>query len=159
MHLPSSSFLSVICGLVFVSRPSKTHPVFTKSEKQFLSSQEVCRVATCSDSIPHVTPVSYLFDPSDGSLYFATDYDTKKFRNLKLNRNICVSVDTYASSEGNAAVIVHGVSEFIEQGAEFKRLYDLFFERFSWVRRDPWKPGEAPFVRIVPQKKISWGLD
>ncbi len=132
---------------------------FTEPERQFLSRQEVCRVATSSGNLPHVTPVSYVFDADDGCLYFATDYDTKKFKNLSLNRNISVAIDTYQASDGNAAVIIQGTSEFIEQGPRFQVLYDTFFKRFSWVRQDPWKAGEAPFVRVVPRKKVSWGLE
>jgi len=26
------------------------------------------------------------------------------------------------------------------------------------VRAMPWKEGEAPFVKIVPKKKVSWGI-
>jgi hypothetical protein len=48
--------------------------------------------------------------------------------------------------------------EFIERGSEFRRLYTIFQSRFEWVRQDPWKEGEAPFVRVIPNRKVSWGL-
>src|ERR1700745_249859 len=92
---------------------------FTKAESKFLSKQEVCRVATCSDSVPHVTPVSYMFDSRDSCIYFAIDYDSKKFRNLKTNKNICLAVDVYDPSENNAAVIIKGRAELIERGEQF----------------------------------------
>ena len=47
----------------------------------------------------------------------------------------------------------------IENGTEFKNLYDLFYKKFEWVRRDPWKEGEAPFLKIIPSGKTSWGLN
>jgi hypothetical protein len=34
--------------------------------------------------------------------------------------------------------------------------YALFRKRFSWVRADPWKEGETPFVKIEPIYKSSW---
>jgi uncharacterized protein len=132
---------------------------FTKAEKSFLLQQEACRVATCFNDKPHVTPVSYIFDGDNNFLYFATDYDSKKFKNLKRNNSVSVAIDVYKSSTDNSAVIVEGTAEFIEQGDEFRRLYDLFYKRFEWVRKDQWKEGEAPFVKINPISKISWGLE
>jgi hypothetical protein len=33
-----------------------------------------------------------------------------------------------------------------------------FFERFSWASKDPWGEGEAVIIKLIPQKKVSWGL-
>ncbi len=38
------------------------------------------------------------------------------------------------------------------------RIYAVFHKKFGWVRADPWKEGEAPFIRIKPWWKVSWGL-
>jgi len=35
---------------------------FTKNEIKFLEAMEECRVATVHDNIPHVKPVSYLYE-------------------------------------------------------------------------------------------------
>jgi nitroimidazol reductase NimA-like FMN-containing flavoprotein (pyridoxamine 5'-phosphate oxidase superfamily) len=128
---------------------------FTKAEKQFLLANEACRVATCHDNIPHVAPVSYVFE--DGMFYFATDLETRKLENMKKNGRIALVVDVY-SSVGNKAVCVQGSAVIIESGKEFARLYKMFHEKFAWVRHDPWKEGEAPFVKVVPKNKASWGL-
>lgn len=128
---------------------------FTRAEKDFLTKNEACRVATCHDDIPHVVPVSCVFE--DGLFYFATDLETRKLENLKRNGRVALAVDVY-SSVGNKAVCVQGTAEIIERGSDFDRLYKMFHARFEWVRRDPWKPGEAPFVRVTPASKVSWGL-
>lgn len=128
---------------------------FTKAEKEFLLANEACRIATCHDDVPHVVPVSYVFE--DGAFYFATDLETRKLENIKKNRRIALAIDVY-SSVGNKAICVQGRAEIIEQGKEFARLYKIFHEKFAWVRRDPWKEGEAPFVKVVPKNKVSWGL-
>ena len=128
---------------------------FTKAEKDFLSKNEACRVATCHDDIPHITPVSYYFE--DGVFYFATDYETKKLDNIRNNNRIALAVDVY-SSVGNKAVCIQGTAELIERGSEFLRLYKMFSQRFEWVRQDPWKEGEAPFVKVTPTGKVSWGV-
>lgn len=129
--------------------------VFSKVERDFLASNEACRVATCHDDIPHVVPVSYVFE--DNVFIFATDYETKKYKNISKNNRIALVVDVY-SSVGNKAVCVQGIAELLEKGGEFARLYKIFHKRFEWVRRDPWKEGEAPFVRVTPTNKTSWGL-
>ena len=51
-----------------------------------------------------------------------------------------------------------GRAEIIETGQEFAKLYRIFYDRFEWVRHDPWEEGEAPFIKVIPTNKISWGL-
>jgi uncharacterized protein len=129
---------------------------FTKSEIDFLNRNEACRIATCNNGIPHVVPVSYIFE--NGSFLIATDYETKKYENIKRNKVAALVVDIY-SSVGNSALCIQGIAETIESGQEFSRLYKKFHDRFEWVRRDPWTEGEAPFVKITPTNKVSWGLE
>jgi uncharacterized protein len=131
---------------------------FLEAEKRFLKHHEVCRVATSHNDTPLVTPVNFVFDDDDGFFYFATDYDTKKYRNLEKNKKSALVVDVYNSSVDNKAVIVQGVVEFVERGEEFQRLYNIFHEKFDWVREEPWKEGEAPFVKVKPLHKVSWGF-
>lgn len=128
---------------------------FTRAEKEFLAENEACRLATCHDNIPHVVPVSYVFE--DGAFYFATDLETRKLANIQKNGRVALTVDVY-SSVGNRAVCVQGDAKVIKQGPEFQRLYKIFHRKFEWVRRDPWKEGEAPFVRVEPASKASWGI-
>jgi nitroimidazol reductase NimA-like FMN-containing flavoprotein (pyridoxamine 5'-phosphate oxidase superfamily) len=128
---------------------------FTIKESEFLKENEGCRIATCTNDVPHIAPVSYYFE--DGFFYFATDYDTKKYANLKKNNKIAISVDIYLPGQ-HKAVVVQGSTAFIEKGPQFKRLYEIFFKKFAWVREDPWKEEEAPFVKITPKTKTSWGL-
>jgi uncharacterized protein len=120
---------------------------FSRAERDFLSSNEACRIATCHDSIPHVVPVSYIFE--HGSFFIATDYNTQKYDNIKHNKRVALVIDIY-SSVGNCAVCMQGTAEIIEKGEEFARLYKIFHDRFEWVRRDPWEEGEAPFLKVIP---------
>lgn len=128
---------------------------FSKSECDFLGRNEACRLATCHDNTPHVVPVSYVFE--DGYFYIATDYDTKKLDNIKENNKVALAVDIF-SSAGNKAVCIQGLAEIIENGAPFAKLYKVFDNRFEWVRHDSWKEGEAPFLKVIPTSKVSWGL-
>jgi uncharacterized protein len=128
----------------------------TQKERKFLLENEVCRLSTSHDDIPHVAPVAYLFE--NGTITFVTDYGTRKFRNLEVNKNVSVVVDVYNPSGENKGVFLQGKAVIIERGEEFKRLYLLFNRRFEWVRKKPWKEGEAPFVRLNAFNKVSWGL-
>ena len=137
-------------------RKNNRRAKFNKEEEKFLLENEVCRVSTSHNDIPHITPVAYIYEKN--FLFFATDYETRKYKNIKVNNKIAVAVDTYSSSVENKAVIVQGIADIIERGREFRNLYRKFNKKFEWVRKDPWKEGEAPFIKIRVTNKLSWGL-
>jgi len=116
---------------------------------------EEARLATANKTIPHIKPVSFVF--KDSSFYVATDYNTRTYKNVKENPRGAISVDVYRPG-GHKAVLAQGKITVIEGGAEFIEIYKIFYEKFEWVRKDPWKEGEAPFLRLVPSTKTSWGL-
>ena len=126
---------------------------FTKEEISFLEQNELCRFATASaKGEPHVVPVSYVWEA--GKAIVVTDYGTRKLKNLRENPHAAVLVDT---NDTNKLLLVSGPAEIIEKGEEYQRLYKLFYSKLSWVRRDPWKEGEAPFIKVNPHFKIGWG--
>ncbi len=125
-----------------------------KRETGFLEENEICRFATASrKGEPHIVPVSYIW--SEGHAYIVTDYKTRKLRNLRQNPNAALLVDTTGTQK---LLMLSGPVEIIEKGEEYRRLYKLFHSKLAWVRRDPWKEGEAPFVKITPTFKAGWGL-
>jgi nitroimidazol reductase NimA-like FMN-containing flavoprotein (pyridoxamine 5'-phosphate oxidase superfamily) len=138
------------------SRRNSRQAIFSKKERKFLLENEVCRVSTSHNEVPHVAPVAYIYEKN--FLFFATDYETRKYKNLKVNNRIAASIDIYSSSIENKAVLVQGTADIIEKGREFRNLYQKFYKKFEWVRKDPWKEGEAPFIKIKTFNKISWGL-
>ena len=129
---------------------------FSEKETEFLNSLEEARIATSHDDIPHVKPVSFVLE--NNAIIIATDYETRTYKNLKTNPNSSVVIDIYKSG-GHKAVLIQGKTEIVENGKEFKKLYNIFHEKFEWVRREPWKENEAPFLKIIPNNKSSWGLD
>ena len=123
-------------------------------EIDFLKSNELCRFATASrKGEPHVVPVSYIWDQN--CAYIVTDYGTRKLKNLRENPNAAVLVD---SSGTQKLLLLRGPVEIIEKGEEYQRLYKQFYSRLNWVKRDPWKEGEAPFIKVTPSFKAGWGL-
>jgi len=35
----------------------------------------------------------------------------------------------------------------------------MFYNKFEWVKSNPWLEGESPFIKIQPESKTSWGLN
>lgn len=128
---------------------------FSTEEEKFLLSLEEARIATSHEDIPHVKPVSYSF--YNNSIIIATDYETRTFQNLKKNPNVAITIDIYKSG-GHKAVCIQGIAEIIDEGKEFDEFFNIFYEKFAWVRKEPWKENEAPFLKIIPKTKVSWGL-
>jgi len=129
---------------------------FNDKEKKFLKTLEEARIATSHNDISHVKPVSFVFDKN--AFIIATDYNTRTFTNIKVNSKAAIVIDIYKSGD-HKAVCIQGKTKIIENGLEFKEFYDMFYKKFAWVRKDPWKENEAPFLKIIPDNKISWGLN
>lgn len=129
---------------------------FNDKEKEFLKTLEEARIATSHNDISHVKPVSFVFD--ENSFIIATDYNTRTFTNIKANSKAAIVIDIYKSGD-HKAVCIQGKTKIIENGLEFKGFYDVFYKKFAWVRKDPWKENEAPFLKIIPDNKVSWGLN
>ncbi len=130
--------------------------LFNINELEFIIKNEICRIATSHNDKPHVVPVCYIY--TDNFFYFATDYDTKKYHNLTNNKMICMIIDEYNPTCENKAIMINGSVNFIERGSKFLELYKIFEKKFSWVKKNPWKENEAPFVQIKINTKTSWGL-
>lgn len=126
------------------------------NEIKFLESLEEARLATSHQDIPHVKPVSFVL--YQDFIFVATDYDTRTWKNIKENPKAAITIDVYKSG-GHKAVCFQGKVEVIEKGEEFDNIYQIFYKKFKWVRDDPWKPGEAPFLKLIPQNKTSWGIN
>jgi len=129
---------------------------FSQKEIEFLQDMEECRVATAHDNVPHVKPVSYIYE--NETVLIATDYDTRMYKNLLKNSKVAVSIDIY-NNKGHKAVCLQGKVLIIENGEEFLRIYKKFHEKFEWVRDQPWEENEAPFIKMLPFSKSSWGLE
>jgi len=127
---------------------------FSQTEIAFLEQNELCRFATASKKgEPHIVPVSYIWH--DNSPYIVTDYGTRKLKNLRENPHAAILVDTAGTQK---LLLVSGPISIIEKGEEYRKLYKIFHAKLEWVKRDPWKEGEAPFVKISPTFKAGWGL-
>lgn len=129
---------------------------FSRVEERFFQENEVARLATIGpDGLPHVVPICYVY--SSGMFWVATDYETRKYHNLQKNKNVALLIDVGEYS--NRGILIQGTARIFEKGREFSEIYPLFYRKFDWVRAEPWKEGEAPFIRIEPSRKVNWGLE
>ena len=123
-------------------------------EEAFLKANDVCRLATATkDGRPQVTPVIYAMDK--GTVVIATDYGTKKLKNVKENPYVALVVDRLRP---NKSVVMEGTCLVYERGEEYLRLLKVLFDRFETYRKNPWGEGESPIFRVTPTKVVSWGL-
>ncbi|MDE1804291.1 MAG: pyridoxamine 5'-phosphate oxidase family protein [Candidatus Micrarchaeota archaeon] len=128
---------------------------FTKKEATFIKSRPESRVATVSEKgWPQISTVIHAFDGK--YLYFATDYDTKKYSNLLKDNRIGVAIDVYDRQP--RSVLVQGKAMILEEGAQFRDAYKLLERRHAYYRANPFKEGEAPIIKVLPIRKVSAGL-
>jgi uncharacterized protein len=114
----------------------------------------VARLATVSkQGVPQVTPVVYALDGEN--ILIATDYGTKKLQNLRHNPKTSLVVDTYRPNRG---VVIFGDCEIVERGSDYLKLLRVLFKRFAFYRNNPWGEGESPILKIVPNKRVAWGV-
>jgi nitroimidazol reductase NimA-like FMN-containing flavoprotein (pyridoxamine 5'-phosphate oxidase superfamily) len=125
-------------------------------ELQFLDGHGYYRLAISFGNKPHVVPVCYIF--TEGGFYISIEYDTKKLRNVKNNNFVSLVVDIYLP-QNHKGVVICGSAQLVEKGMLFQKIYGIFFNKFEWVRNDPWAECESPFLKIQPNSKVSWGLN
>jgi uncharacterized protein len=132
-------------------------PLFKRKELTYLKSNELCRFATASkDGTPQVTPVIYAlvgYHP-----VIATDYGTRKLKNIKENPKVCLLIDDYRVNHPNRGLMIQGDCEIFERGKEYLRLLKVLFDRFEFYRKNPWREGDSPILKVNPKKAVSWGL-
>ena len=104
--------------------------MFSPKVTQYLSSQEVGRIATATlDGKPHLTAVSYINDKKQ--VYFLTMTKSKKVRNIKKNNKVSFIVDDTPPPTGWRYVILEGTAELISDTVEFERLLKLIYGKYS----------------------------
>ncbi|MDW7985717.1 MAG: pyridoxamine 5'-phosphate oxidase family protein [Nitrososphaerota archaeon] len=134
---------------------------FKDYEARFINKARVMRFSSISkEGYPHVVPLCHVYD--NGYLYAVTDYGTKKLRNIEHNNKVAVIVDEYGEPWGkNKGIMIQGRAEILERGEEFRRVAQLLTRKFPYYEREPYGPieeGDAPIIKIIPEKAVSWGL-
>lgn len=110
--------------------------VFTEKEIKFLTESRLARLGTSSrDGQPHVVPIAFEFD---GEAIYFSGWNLRKslkFRNILDNRKVALVIDDIVSVKpwSPRGMEIRGIAEVIETNGKVS-------------------------VKIVPIRKVSWGL-
>ncbi|KHE93019.1 MAG: pyridoxamine 5'-phosphate oxidase family protein [Candidatus Scalindua rubra] len=63
--------------------------------EELLSNALVGRLGTCSNNIPYITPVNFVYD--NDKVYFHSAHEGRKIENIKHNRRVCFEIDKMVS--------------------------------------------------------------
>lgn len=131
-----------------------------KSVAQLVEWERVCRVATAdARRTPHAVPVCHVL--TDGKLYFASEKNARKVRNLRATPKVAVTVDLYTDDWAQLkGVMIQGTAAFIEKGSRFRKLRKLLYSKYpQYPDKDPVEEGESVIVEVTPTSVFSWGME
>jgi pyridoxamine 5'-phosphate oxidase family protein len=122
---------------------------FTENEMEYLYEQRLARVATADrNGSPHVVPVGFRLSADAAAIEIGGHNlaKSKKWRDLQANPKIAIVIDELATVDPWAprGIEVRGRAELHESGG---------VERFG---AGGW---DEVWVRIVPERVISWGIE
>lgn len=115
--------------------------MFSEKEIGYIKSQRLARIGTASkDGVPDVAPVGFDFD---GKYFYVGGMHltaTHKYKNAVKNPQVSLVIDDLKSIDPwqPRFVKIFGTAELVT--------------RNGYV-------GQATYIRIIPQRKTSWGLD
>lgn len=130
------------------------------SIRKFLERERVSRVATIGrDGSPHLVPICHVFE--DGKVYFATDKDSKKVKNLQATPHAAVEVDLYSEDWSRlAGAVVTGPATLVDRGPRFRKIRSLLYAKYpQYPVESALEEGEVVMVEITPARLVSWGVD
>lgn len=133
----------------------------TRREGEFLRRSRVVRLATVNATgQPHCVPVSPQWD--GGVLYFVSERDTRKVRNIEDNPRVCAVADEYDDNwERNKGLVIQGEARIVGPGEEFTKYKRGLTRKYELYRDPEYAPSEESDVMVVvrPTHLFSWGLD
>ena len=125
----------------------------------FVRSQRVARLGTVGhDGTPHNVPVCTV--AANGRIYFATEKDARKVRNLRKNPRVALVFDHYSENwQRLAGAMIVGTSVIMDQGAAFRRARQALYRKYkSYARVAAIEEGDSVIVCVTPTGSFSWGL-
>ena len=130
-----------------------------KAVAKFLRWQRVCRVATTGSSgVPHVVPVCHVL--VDDKIYFGSESDAKKVKNLRANPHLAITVDLYSDDWSILrGVMLQGTAVLIERGPRFRKIQRLLYEKYPQYPEEAALGAGAVIVEVTPKHIFSWGLE
>jgi nitroimidazol reductase NimA-like FMN-containing flavoprotein (pyridoxamine 5'-phosphate oxidase superfamily) len=144
----------------FLHRITISTLIFMKlsnKDSSFINESGVARIATVdSDGIPHVVPVCPVLEK--GKIYFATETDAKKTRNVSHNPHVAIVFDEYHDSwKGLRGIMVQGSAKALDRKADFSRVRTALYKKYpKYESQSPIEFGESEIIQITPERKLTW---
>jgi nitroimidazol reductase NimA-like FMN-containing flavoprotein (pyridoxamine 5'-phosphate oxidase superfamily) len=93
------------------------------------SSQLHAVLCTVGEDSPYASLVAYALTPGLEGVVFATPKDSRKYRNILENRNVCLLIDTRSNTGfdylGAEAITIEGTARQIRKGKRRKELSQI----------------------------------
>jgi nitroimidazol reductase NimA-like FMN-containing flavoprotein (pyridoxamine 5'-phosphate oxidase superfamily) len=131
-----------------------------KDVARLVERERVCRVGTASVAgVPHVVPVCHVL--VDGKVYFGSETNARKVRNLRANPRATVTVDVYSDDWSNLkGVVIEGATAIVAGGPRFKKLRKLLYAKYpQYPAESALEERESVVVEITPRRVFTWGFE
>jgi pyridoxamine 5'-phosphate oxidase family protein len=127
--------------------------IFSQNEIEYLKSQRIARIATASVSSednrsiqPDVVPVVFDFD---GEYFYVSEINilkSTKYKNILKNKKVAVVIDDLKTVDpwDPRGIRIYGVADVVTRQGGYM---------------DQTGHTEHQYIRILPSKKWSWGID
>ncbi|GIW44295.1 MAG: hypothetical protein KatS3mg077_1577 [Candidatus Binatia bacterium] len=128
-------------------------------ELAFVRAQRVARLATVGpDAEPHNVPVCTV--AIGGKIYFASDANARKVRNIRTNPRVALVFDEYSEDWTQLrGLMVVGKATVIEKGVSFHRARLALYRKYRQYKKfEPIEEGESVLIAVSPEKTFAWGL-
>lgn len=121
---------------------------WTWVDEQMAKSRNYWVCSTRPDGRPHAAPVWGVW--VNGALYFGSDPESQKARNLRANPEVVVHLES-----GDDTVIIEGKAEIITPDAALmKQIADAYEAKYKSYR--PEEDPNAKFYTVKPSKVFAW---
>jgi len=132
----------------------------SKKVAKLVANERVCRVATAgAEGRPHLVPVCHVL--AGDKIYFGSDRNGRKVKNLKDSPQIAITVDLYSDDWSQLrGVMVQGTARLIERGPRFKQARSRLYAKYPHYSKEAaLAPSDSVVVEVTPTHVFTWGLD
>ena len=128
-------------------------------EREFVAGLRVARVATvASDGTPHNVPVCPVFEKN--KIYFGTEKNARKVRNIQANSSVTVVFDEYSEAWDYIRGVMFQGKARVVNTKEFRAIRKKLYDKYSQYEHSaPLGERDSVIVEVTPGHKFSWGFE